>query len=138
MKTSYPGTVDWQWNKIGLQRFLFQFVCCPLLSRMLPYMLVFVTNFDQYWFCSSISTLSSMKVMWRRVALCVQGILIQKCLQGEGKRSISQVDAFHLVSHFFGIMFKFKVPHNVLIGKLDLNSATRPLCFCGSFSSTPR
>jgi len=35
-------------------------------------------------------------------------------------------------------MFKFEVPHSVLISKLDLNSAAWPLRFCGTFCSTLR
>lgn len=37
-----------------------------------------------------------------------------------------------------GIVFKFKVPHNVLIGKLDLNSTAWPLGFCETFCSRRR
>lgn len=59
-------------------------------------------------------------------------------LTRRGEKKYFTVDTLHLVSHFFGIMFKFKVPHNVLIGKLDLNSATWPLRFCGSFRSRLR
>lgn len=37
-----------------------------------------------------------------------------------------------------GDNWRLKVPHNVLFGKLDLNSTTWPLGFCGTFCSRLR
>lgn len=86
-------------------------------------MLVLMTDFDEYLICSSISTLSSMEVMWRKMTLCVQGILMQTMLTRQGKKYFIG-RCFTFCFSFFGIVFKFKVPHNALISKLDLNSAT--------------
>lgn len=134
MKTSYADTVDW--DEIGLRRFLFQFVCWSLLSRMLPYKLVFMTNFDQDWFFSwYLNSKHHKRYMEKGGSLCLRDLNWKMLTRrGEEKYFIG----LHLVSHSFGIMFKFKVPHNVLIGKLDLNSATWPLRFCGSFCSRLR
>lgn len=111
-------------------------VCGSLISRMLPYKLVFMMNFDQYWFCSIISTLKCYKgYLEEGVSLCLRDFDLKMLARRERKKYFT---GLHLVSHFFGIMFKFKVPHNVLIGKLDLNSATWPLRFYGSFCSRLR